>query len=50
MSLSTLMTVEMFKMQFVTWMVNVTGGLSFPITLGMMVTVVVMIVAEAVLT
>ena len=44
MHLSTLMTVEMFKTQFVTRMVNITGGLSFLITLWVVVTVVIMIV------
>jgi len=33
MLLSTLMTAEMRWMQFVTWMVNMAGGSSFPITL-----------------
>ena len=43
MLLSTLVIVEMFKMQFMTWMVNITGGLSFPMNLEMVVIVVVVI-------
>jgi len=50
MSLSTLMVVEMLEMQFLTWMINITGGLSFLVALEVVVTAVVVIVDEMILT
>ena len=50
MPLSTLMAVEMLKMQFVTWMINITRELRFPIIPEVVVIIVIVIVEEAVLT
>ena len=44
MSLLNWITVKMFKMQFVIWMVNIIRGLSFLIILEVLMTVVVVIV------
>ena len=44
MPLSTLTIVEILKMQFVSSLVSITGGLSFPITLEVVVTVMIVIV------
>ena len=44
MPLSTLTIVEILKMQFVSSLVSITGGLSFPITLEVVLTVMIMIV------
>ena len=44
MPLSTLKTIEILKMQFVAWMVNITRELSFLITLEVVVTIDVVIV------
>ena len=44
MPLSTLITIEMLKMQFTTWMINISRRLSFSITIEVVVTVVIMIV------
>jgi len=43
MLLSTLTAVDMLKMQFMTWMVSITRGLSFLITLEVVMTVVIVI-------
>ena len=46
----TLMTVEMLKMQLMTWMVNITGGLSFSITLEVTVVIVIVVLKNLVVT
>ena len=43
MPLLTLMSLEMLKMEFMTWMVKITGGLNFSITLEVVVTVLMVL-------